>query len=137
MFVRTKQLAYPNDGVIIIGDFNAHPWEDNLRMSEYINSCIHQKEFEYYLNTNRRERLFFNPYFEYIQNDCDNNLIGTFYNEKYIGIIDFALLSKDITNYAPKVLTNICGDEILEKNKNNMHIVKYELDHLPIQLKLN
>lgn len=136
MFIASKLRDNPDYGSIIMGDFNANPWEDNLRMANYINSYFHIKEYQYYLGKKNAGRLYFNPFFEYIQSNSNKSLLGTFYKNSYISLLDFVLLTKEIKDYTVNILTKITGDIELLQEINSKNIISYGFDHLPIELNL-
>lgn len=133
-FIRTKTINRESDHIIILGDFNLEPWDDLLKNERYIYSSFFTKSFSYH-SIKISKRIFYNPILEYIQKDIDSKLIGTFYNNKYISIFDYPLISKELTNYEFNVLTNIGGSELM-MDKNGKHILVDELDHLPVTLKI-
>ena len=133
-FIMTKTIDKENDKIIILGDFNIEPWEELLRKKRYIFSLFYKKLKTYY-STKSIKRIYANPAFEYIQAHINQDLIGTFYNENYISLFDYPLLSNNIKHANFEIITQITGDEILIKN-NSKHILVDGFDHLPITLKI-
>lgn len=134
-FIRAKAIGKEADHVIILGDFNIEPWDDLLKNKKYIHSFFYSKSFTYH-SIKLTNRIYYNPIFDYIQKNTDNNLIGTFYNDKYISVLDYPLISKEINNYDFNILTSIGGKSLM-KQKNGKHFLSDKLDHLPITLKIN
>jgi exonuclease III len=133
-FIRTKILDKVDDHVIIMGDFNIEPWDELVKHIKYINSFFYPKLFNYH-SPKLKSRVYYNPIFDYIQKHSDSSLIGTFYNDTYISIFDYVLLSKGFDNYEFNILTKIGVDSLLKEKKRN-HILVDNLDHLPITLKI-
>lgn len=134
-FVRAKTIGRETDRIIIMGDFNLEPWDDLLKNKTYIHSFFYPKLFDYY-SVRLTNRVYYNPILNYIQNHADENLIGTFYNDKYISILDYPLVSKGFNNYEFNILTSINGNSLM-KSKQGKHLLHDNLDHLPITLKIN
>jgi len=133
-FIRTKTIGKETDHVIILGDFNIEPWDDLLKKERYIYSFFYNKSFAYHsVKTNKR--IYYNPVLEYLQNDIDISLIGTFYNNKYVSVLDFPLVSKEFTNYDFQILTRIGGKSLMS-DTNGKYTLVDKFDHLPITLKI-
>jgi len=134
-YISTKTLQNNQDRIIIMGDFNIEPWEKELMQNaRYINSFFYYKSFNF--NSNKfLNRIYFNPVLEYIQKNSNLNLIGTFYNMQNIGILDFPLISKEVTNFDFKIITEIGGVSLIFLKKKKC-ILKHNFDHLPITLKI-
>jgi endonuclease/exonuclease/phosphatase family metal-dependent hydrolase len=133
-FIMTKTINKENDKIIVLGDFNIEPWEELLRTKRYIYSLFYKKLQEYY-SAKAIKRIYTNPAFEYIQTHNNQELVGTFYNDNYISLFDYPLLSNNITNTEFEIITQISGTDILVK-KNSKNILVDGFDHLPITLKI-
>lgn len=136
-FIKTKIRTKPKESVIILGDFNIEPWSELLTKKSYINSCFHKKWFTYYSSKINvlKSILYYNPFFELLSNNQNSELIGTFYNRIYYGLIDYALFSNNIKNYTVDVITKIDTTELLIKKGKKCFLV-YDFDHLPILINL-
>lgn len=131
--IKSKNRQYEKDNTIILGDFNVEPWEKGLQKKRYVYSLFYKKIADFYKNSTS-QNLYFCPALEYIQNSKDANLIGTFYNEKHIGLLDFPLLSlgSNYHDFEFKIITEIGKLQLFNKKKAIIH----DFDHLPITLKL-
>jgi len=133
-FIMTKTINKEDDRIIVLGDFNIEPWEELLKKKRYIYSLFFEKMQNYY-SDKPIKRIYSNPAFDYIQAHTNQDLIGTFYNESYISLFDFPLLTNNIKNAEFDIITQISGQDILIK-KNSKDILVDGFDHLPITLKI-
>lgn len=133
-FIRTKTIDKENDSIIILGDFNLEPWDDLLKNKKYLYSFFYDKLYKYY-SSNSTFRVFNNPILGFLQNHPNPNLIGTFYNLKHIGVLDYPLVSNDVVNFEFNVLTEIDKTPLM-RNNNGKDLLVDDLDHLPITLKV-
>jgi exonuclease III len=133
-FIMAKTIGKEQDKIILLGDFNIEPWEELLKKKKYIYSLFYNKSFKYFFEK-PIQRIYTSPIFDYIQNHPNECLLGTFYNKNYISILDFPLLSKDLSNYKIDILTEI-NEEPLIIDKNGRHLLTDGFDHLPISLQI-
>lgn len=136
LFVNSKTRRDTSSNVIIMGDFNSEPWGEDIRQSRYINSFFSSKNFNYQVSRNKIGRIYFNPFHEFVQNNPDKNLIGSYFGNRYISLLDFALLSKEIVKYKARILNKINGIDLLENKSKEISIID-GFDHLPIEIKIN
>lgn len=137
-FIETKMKEAENDPVVIIGDFNIEPWEEILRNDKGILSFFFEKSYNYHLSKSLKT-IYFNPVFEYIQNNSNPDLIGTFYHKDYfVNILDFPLISSDLQSqdYEFVVHTEVNGYAFLKRSNYDKVYLADGFDHLPISLEL-
>ncbi len=133
-FIMAKTIGKEQDKIVLLGDFNIEPWEELLKKKKYIYSLFYNKSFKYFFDK-PIQRIYISPIFDYIQNHPNECLIGTFYNENYISILDFPLLSKNFDNYKMDILSEIDGETLIIE-KNGKHLLPDGFDHLPISLQI-
>jgi len=132
-FLKAKQLLFPDNKILIMGDFNIEPWENDLLSYEkYIYSHFYLKRFDFFKKY-RLNKVFYNPILECIQNHADKDLIGTFYNPTHTSILDYFLITDYIEKYDIEIINEIKGLSLLQK-KTSKILLKNEFDHLPIQI---
>lgn len=124
--------------IIVIGDFNTQPWDEWLCEQKGLNSYFDRKTFKYRLDRKKiAKTIFYNPFYQYMSTHDDKNLIGTFYNNSYISLIDFGLFSDTIQSddYKIEIITK-AGNTPLLISKNSKTLVTEGFDHLPILINI-
>ncbi len=133
-FIKAKSFDKKDERIIVLGDFNLEPWDDLLRSEKYIFSHFYRKSFLYHSHK-KVDFISFNPVLEYLQQQDDAELVGTFYNEKFLSILDFPLLSENLSNFNFEILTEVNKARLLRVKKTRQTLVD-GFDHLPIHLKI-
>jgi hypothetical protein len=132
--IDSKRLIFRNDKFLIIGDFNLEPWDPLLRHKRTVKSYFYQKEHTFFNNANKKD-IYFNPFLEYMQGHANNLMVGTFHNETYSSLLDFALFSEGMNNFDIKIFDDINGTPMLSNIRTKISIHN-DFDHLPILITL-
>lgn len=133
--IKYAQLPIDINNTIIIGDFNVEPWDTTIRNKRILNSYFFDKQYNLELRKNRRvdNPKFYNPVFDYIIQNQEANLCGT-YHKNTLGwaLLDYALFF-DKKNIQYEILY----DNFLETdNAKKEDFINSGFDHLPIMLKI-
>lgn len=132
-FLKAKQLLFPDNKIMILGDFNIEPWEEDLLShKKYIFSQFYLKRFNYFKDY-RLNTVFYNPMLEHIQNNANKDLIGTFYNASHVSLLDYFLLTEYIKKYDIEIIDIIKGVSLFRRRRTKL-LLNNDFDHLPIQI---
>lgn len=134
--VEENEDIFQCDNTIVIGDFNANPYDDEL-LSVYafnsvlFKSVIQQNEMKEWNGT--KKKRFFNPILHYISEET--GMYGSFYysgshETSYWHCLDQAIVRKGLVNKisSVKYLKKIDGYELIKDIRPNKEIS----DHLPL-----
>lgn len=138
--VLAKRKSHSEDTIIILGDFNAFPWDDFFTSGIFFNCQFLKKSYDYEsgLNKNRKNDppVFYNSLFHELMDHSDENLFATYYGKKHFGILDYALVSRPSENISNEVITEIGTRSLLKKASNKLTL-HHGFDHLPILLNID
>jgi len=136
---QTEELLKCNN-TIVIGDFNANPYDEELLSKFAFNSVLFKAIIEKSELTNPnslKRKRFYNPILHYISEDTE--MYGSFYHEKeyltsYWYCLDQVLVRKGLINNINqmKYLKRINTKNLLENTIPNGKIS----DHLPLLVKI-
>lgn len=125
---------------IVIGDFNANPYDEELLSKFAFNSVLFKSiidKSEFTNPNSSKKKRFYNPILHYISEDTE--MYGSFYHEKeymtpYWHCLDQVLVRKELANNVEyiKYLKSINTKDLL---KNTIPNVKIS-DHLPLLINL-
>lgn len=125
---------------IVIGDFNANPYDEELLSKFAFNSVLFKSIIDKNEFTNpnsSKKKRFYNPILHYISEDTE--MYGSFYHEKeymtpYWHCLDQVLVRKELANSVEymKYLKSVNTKDLL---KNTIPNVKIS-DHLPLLINL-
>lgn len=134
-FISIKTMRNDKENIVVVGDFNLEPWDRLLRGRKHIESHFYSKSFKFHANYTNDKKIYWNPIFEYLQQEKNAELIGSFFKDKWIGLLDFALLSKN--DFLQKIeLPTSLNSKLLLTAKNGSCKLPNHLDHLPLILEL-
>ena len=138
--IRRIEHDYNCDNTIIIGDFNANPYDEELLSIYAFNSILFKKVIKHSdirCKNGVNYRCFFNPILNYISED--NELYGSFYcnsdsNTPYWHCSDQVLLRKSLIDCINDLqyLKTIDNVSLIKKIKPDSSIS----DHLPLFVKI-
>ena len=132
--IDSKRLLHKHDKFFIYGDFNLEPWDPLLRHKRTVKSYFYKKEHSFY-NSSNAKNLYFNPFLEYIKAHGNDLMIGTFHDESYSSLLDFALFSEGMNNFDVEILDSINGAAML-RSVGTKIAIHNDFDHLPILITL-
>lgn len=134
--IKNLEISYQCKNTIIIGDFNANPYDDELLAMSAFNSVLFKDEI---LKSETRTvdgisyRRFYNPILHFISEDT--KMYGSYYYSEgsctpIWHCLDQVLVSKALANNVAKMeyLKSIEGKPLISKVKPNVTIS----DHLPL-----
>ncbi|CBK75291.1 Endonuclease/Exonuclease/phosphatase family [Butyrivibrio fibrisolvens 16/4] len=134
--IEKNELCNDSDNTIVIGDFNANPYDEEMLSKFGFNAVLFKSLIinEEYTNPNsNRIRRFYNPILHYLSEETE--MYGSFYTEQnymtsYWHCLDQVLVRRKLAN-------NIAGLQYL-KSINNIDLIKGKRpnndisDHLPL-----
>lgn len=140
--LQVKTSNKDNEKIIILGDFNAEPWERFLLCDDdAILSFFTKKSFEFHKKIRKPNLngIYWNPIMNCIEADPNNMLIATYYNKpsNLYSILDLALFSKQIrqSEYNLTIVSSINKTSLI-KRSNSFYELEDGFDHLPLNLEL-
>jgi len=129
------------DKYVLIGDFNAEPWDDILRQKRFIDSYFINRQYNIRARDNRGV-YYFNPSLESIINGQQSiNLAGTYHGSTYYwALFDFVLIGNGLDGHINyQIVTGFGNKKLLKDNediKMRDQFLEYGFDHLPILVTL-
>ena len=134
--IKNLETSFKCNRTVIIGDFNANPYDDELLAMSAFNSVLFKDEI---LRSGSRTvdgityRRFYNPILHYISED--SKMYGSFYHAQGSSTpiwhcLDQVLVSKSLANNVTnmKYIKTIGGTNLITRIRPNSKIS----DHLPL-----
>lgn len=138
--IEMAEEAYRCSNTIVIGDFNANPYDEELTSKYAFNAVLFKSVIEKSEVTNPREmnkKRFYNPILHYISEDTE--MYGSFYYENdhmtpYWNCLDQILVRKNLADC-------VCNIKYVQKIENRCLLKgispdKKISDHLPLVVNL-
>lgn len=136
----TTETSFECENTIVIGDFNANPYDEELLSKYSFNAVLFKKVIENNELTNpcsKKIKRFYNPIIHYISEDTE--MYGSYYydndyNTPYWNCLDQVLVRKSLINNISHInyLKRIDSHDLLLNSIPNRSIS----DHLPLVVKL-
>ena len=138
--IKEQELSLKNDNTVIIGDFNASPFDDELVQKDSFNAVLFKDlimKTEFVTFNSKKYRRFYNPMLNYISED--DSLYGSFYYSSGIKTLYWYFYDQVIVR---KALANRIHNISIIKAIKNKRLVneimpnKEISDHLPLIVEL-
>ncbi len=127
-----------NERVIIVGDFNLEPWDRVLKHKKFLNTSFFPTNNSIKIRKNN-SRHFYNPIVKYISNSSTINLGGSYFGSRYNwALFDYVLYETKNVNLEFSIKSKFSNGRYLIKDDDKIKssFIKYNLDHLPISIKV-
>lgn len=133
-----SQLNLKDSNVVVLGDFNLEPWDNNLRTPDLLNSYFMTKHLSWAENIKLNRSVFYTPSAEEIIQNKESIIGGTYFSEKYgWALFDFPIYNKRKMKLNFKILNTIGEKTFFKTNGANCEDFKESgFDHLPILVTL-
>lgn len=136
--IKLGKIAKDDETLIIIGDYNLEPWDTVLRNKRTINSYFINKQWNLISRAPSKINKYYNPIFEKIINDTNQNLAGTYSKNKEWALFDYILVRENISNINFEIIEETLNYKLLNSGSGiYKDFLNFGFDHLPIITKLN